>query len=233
MALTAQQLLERFAVYGRFYDKRIAGVEEQLRDRLEIAPPDWAVGDIIQREPDLLVVMMNPGASKPLNSLWNGADGHGFVPTQPDRTQYQIMQLFLAAQAQGLGWHHARVLNLSDLRTPKSQVFLEKLNRYASDDSHSLFSVSRAQECAALFACVTTPVLCAWGMSPQFAPMARRALAACSGHPLLGLSRDGLAYRHPLPQRYDMQLAWLGQVTAQISNVPASTSSPESQKNVA
>lgn len=233
MALSAQQLLERFAVYGRFYDRRIAGVDEQLRDRLEIAPPDWEVGDIVHREPDLLVVMMNPGASKPLDSLWNGADGHGFVPTQPDRTQYQIMQLLLAAQAQGLPWHHARVLNLSDLRTPKSQLFMEKLDRYAEDDSHSVFSPSRAAECAALFACATTPVLCAWGMSAHFAPLAARALAACNGHPLLGLSSDGLAYRHPLPQRYDMQLAWLERVAAQIPEIVSVAGSLKSQKNVA
>jgi hypothetical protein len=32
--LTAQDLLTRFAVYGRFYERKIAGVSEQLRDRL-------------------------------------------------------------------------------------------------------------------------------------------------------------------------------------------------------
>lgn len=219
MALTAAQLLEKFAIYGHFYEKCIAGVDEQLRDRLEIVPTDWDVRDAVTREPDLLVVMMNPGASKPLQSLWNASDGHRFVATQPDRTQYQIMQLMLAAQQRGQRWSHARVLNLSDLRTPKSQLFLEKLNRYSLDDSHSLFSVSRSDECRALFACRQTPVLCAWGLSPQFTSLALRALAAADGHPLLGLSNDGLAYRHPLPQRYDLQQAWLAQVAAQIPEV--------------
>ena len=216
MSLNAQQLLERFAVYGRFYEKSIGGVDEQLRDRLEIAPVQWDLQDIVEREPDLLVVMMNPGASKPLATLWQGRGDLDFVPTQPDRTQYQIMQLLLAAQGHGLDWHHARILNLSDLRTPKSNIFAEKLDRYVDDDSHSLFSLRRAKECRALFAHVETPVLCAWGLNPRFAELATRALSAARGHIVLGLTADGVAYRHPLPQRFDLQLDWLRQMDVQI-----------------
>lgn len=217
--LKAQDLLARFAVYGRFYEQKIAGVSEQLRDRLEIAPRDRALSDIIQGEPDLLVIMMNPGASRPLDALWDAGQNDGFVAAQPDRTQYQIMQLMLVAQAMGLPWASARILNLSDLRTPRSAVFLEKLNAYSADDSHSLFSRSRQAECRALFANKSTPVLCAWGLNPNFAPLAAAALAAAEGHPRLGLAADGLAYRHPLPQRHDLQLQWLEQVGAQLDNI--------------
>jgi len=219
MALNAQQLLERFAVYGRFYEKKIAGVDEHLRDRLEIAPVQWDLRDVVAHEPDLLVVMMNPGASKPLAALWQGQGCLDFVPTQPDRTQYQIMQLLLAAQRHGLNWQHARVLNLSDLRTPKSAIFIEKLDRYGLDDSHSLFSTSRTDECRSLFGCVTTPVLCAWGLNPQFANLAQRALVAAQGHALLGLTDNGLAYRHPLPQRFDLQLEWLRLLEIQLQKI--------------
>ena len=221
MRMTASQLLAIFAVYGRFYEKRIAGVPEQLRDRLEIAPIAWSIQTVVAREPDLLVVMMNPGASRPLDALWSESGESGFVATQPDRTQYQIMHLLLAAQKAGLTWQHARVLNLSDLRTPKSAVFLEKLNLYSEDDSHSVFSKVRSSERDALFGCRSTPVLCAWGMSPHFGPLATRALAAAAGHPLLGLSVDGLAYRHPLPQRYDLQLQWLDQIASQFPTAAA------------
>jgi hypothetical protein len=219
MTLNAQQLLERFAVYGRFYEKCIGGVDEKLRDRLEIAPVDWDLLDVVHREPDLLVVMMNPGASKPLAALWQGRADLDFVPTQPDRTQYQIMQLLLAARQQGLNWRHARILNLSDLRTPKSNIFAEKLDQYIDDDSHSLFSMPRMDECKALFACLETPVLCAWGLNSRFANFALRALAAARGHTLLGLTADGVAYRHPLPQRFDLQVEWLRQMYAQIQRI--------------
>ncbi len=214
--MTAQELLAHFAVYGRFYEKSIAGVPEQLRDRLEIAPRAWALSDVIVREPDLLVIMMNPGASRPLEALWDGSTAQGFVSAQPDRTQYQIMELLLAVQARGLRWQHARVLNLSDLRTPKSALFIEKLRHYAADGSHSLFSAARREECQALLQHQRTPVLCGWGLSAHFAPLAQQALAAVAGHPLLGLTADGVLYRHPLPQRFDLQQKWLADMVAQV-----------------
>jgi len=214
--MKAVALLQHFAVYGRFYEEDIAGVREQLRDRLEIAPRNYALADLVGAEPDLLVIMMNPGASRALEALWDPAGSQGFVAAQPDRTQYQIMQLLLAAQAMGLPWRHARVLNLSDLRTPKSAEFLEKLAAYGDNDAHSLFSATRQDECTALFRRRATPVLCAWGLSPRFADLAGRALRAAAGHPLLGLSADGLSYRHPLPQRHDLQVQWLAQLRDQI-----------------
>ena len=224
--ISADVLLAEFAVYGRFYECAIAGVPEQLRDRLEIAPRAWSLADCVQREPDLLVIMMNPGGSRPLAALWDGegsaelGDGRGsFVAAQPDRTQYQIMQLLLLAQAQGKNWRHARVVNLSDLRTPKSAVFIEKLAAYAQDDRHSMFSPGRKLECVNLFANAGTPVLCAWGLSAHFAPLARLALAAIAQHPILGLSADGVLYRHPLPQRFDLQRQWLADMQLQVGRL--------------
>ncbi len=269
--LNAQALLEHFAVYGRFYEKRIAGVPEQLRDRLEIAPRALGLEEIVTREPDLLVVMMNPGGSRPLGAcralgidsekepqqgqflpdlqthspamgqkigekwtaaallqpmlpksdrllgtLWDADTGQGFTAAVPDRTQYQIMRLLLAAQAKGLGWQHARILNLSDLRTPKSAEFVEKLQRYADHPEHSLFCDARHAECTALFANPSTPALLGWGLNPVFGAWADRALRAAQGHVRLGISADGRLFRHPLPQRQDMQLAWLADVVAQL-----------------
>ena len=218
---SALVLLAQFAVYGRFYERTVAGVVESLRDRLEIVPREMSLAEAVTREPDLLVVMMNPGASKPLDALWDEAGHHGFVATQPDRTQYQIMRLLRASQGLGMGWQHARILNLSDLRTPKSELFIEKLKVYAADDSHSLFSAARAQDCARLFANAKTPVLLGWGLNSEFSVLAQLALKAVRGHPLLGLSDDGLRYRHPLPQRHDLQLQWLAQLTQQLGSIEA------------
>ena len=221
--LGAAELLNRFAVYGRFYGRTIAGVPEQLRDRLEIAPHDIPLRDVVRRDPDLLVVMMNPGGSRPLNSLWVPDDAEGFAAAQPDRTQYQIMRLLLRAQAIGLNWQHARVLNLSDLRTPKSAVFVQKLHDYAEDDSHSVFSQARLAERQFLFCKPTIPILLGWGLNAAFVDLATKALAAAQGHPLLGLSDDGVRYRHPLPQRHDFQVMWLDQMAVQIRALSAST----------
>ena len=79
--------------------------------------------------PDSLVIMMNPGGSEPMkksvenlytykninllaDSLKSGDD---IVKTKPDRTQYQIMRIMEWQQ-----WSHVRVINLSDIRNPKS-----------------------------------------------------------------------------------------------------------------
>jgi hypothetical protein len=217
---TAAQLLTEWAVYGHYYSARIGpgpdAPMEDLRDRLEIAPHDWSLEEVDAREPDLLVIMMNPGASKPLQALWDGDNPAGLVPAQPDRTQYQIMRLLLAAQSAGLPWRHARVFNLSDLRTPKSAEMLAKLDLYGLHDRHSLFSFARQAECARWFAFHATPVLFGWGLNPGLSGLAARALLAAACHPRLGLSKDGLRFRHPLPQTQILQQQWLLAMADQI-----------------
>lgn len=220
LRLSAADLLDEFAVYGHYYQARIGpgplAPLEALRSRLEIVPRGWAPVDVDAREPDLLVIMMNPGASKPLEALWHDGAPADLVAAQPDRTQYQIMRMLRAAQALGRPWRHARVFNLSDLRTPKSAEMLAKLDLYGIHDSHSLFSDSRCLERQRWFASLATPVLCAWGMHSGLSGLAARAVRAAAGHPLLGLSEDGLRYRHPLPQTQSLQHQWLRAMADQI-----------------
>lgn len=58
--------------------------------------------------PDLMIVMMNPGSSRPLKE-------ENYLNTEseaiPDRTQDQIMRLM-----NNCSFNYARILNLSDLR---------------------------------------------------------------------------------------------------------------------
>ncbi len=216
MGWGATQLLQQFAVYGRYYEKIISGVPERLRDRLEIAPRRWSLSQVLEHAPDLLVVMMNPGASRPLHALWDAASHDGFTEALPDRTQYQIMRLMLVARYAGKNWQHARVLNLSDLRTPQSAELHRKLALYKEDESHSVFSSARQMECAKHFADVRIPVLCAWGLNHQLVPWAQKVIRAVQGHTLYGLSQDGVLFKHPLPQRHDLQQHWLAQIMQQM-----------------
>lgn len=209
----ASELLTRFQVWGRFYEAPIAGTPERLRSHLELFPVDWSPAKAIESPADLVVVMMNPGSSQALPSM----DNHqGFVPTRPDNTQYQILRLMLRAQAKGKVWRHARVLNLSDLRTPKSAELFVKLAEYAADSSHSMFSAARQAELVRALGPEKTPVLHAWGLNPALQPWAEKAQTALAGHPALGIAVGPTAFRHPLPQRADLQKAWLDQVSAQI-----------------
>ena len=95
--------------------------------------------------------MMNPGSSRPLVEVNNRIHARAIyelpislVPTKPDTTQYQVMRLMHFRE-----WRHVRVLNLSDLRSPKSTEFIklfQRLEAASNFDSHSVFSDARTAE---------------------------------------------------------------------------------------
>jgi hypothetical protein len=214
MSRTAAELLERFAVFGRYYEATLDERAYALRSHLEVIErgPDCATR--IEGAADLVAVMMNPGASRPLADL----DANGWAPAVPDRTQYQLMRLALHAQQTGRPIRHIRVINLSDLRTPKSAALFETL-AVLKDDRHSMFSERRRAELAAALGPSHVPVLRGWGMAKALAPLAREAVLATSTRRVLGLTDDGTFYRHPLPQRADLQAAWLAAMSRQVETM--------------
>jgi hypothetical protein len=211
--LSAASLLERFEVFGRFYEAELDGRRYALRSHLEIVERGAGKAAPFDGDADLVAVMMNPGASRPVG---NTKDDKGdWCETVPDRTQYQLMRLALEAQARGWPLRHIRVINLSDLRTPKSADLFAALANLR-DPSHSLFCPARSAELAAALG-QSSPVLRAWGMGAALLPWARRAVEATARRPVLGLTDDGLRYRHPLPQTMPMQQLWLARMTEQLS----------------
>jgi hypothetical protein len=211
--LSADGLRAHFAVYGRFQSVDIGGQRLDLRSHLEIFERSLGWPQAADARADLVAVMMNPGGSRPLDTL----DPAGWAPTLPDRTQYQLMKLALLAQAAGHAIRHVRVINLSDLRTPKSAELFAALATLG-DDRHSMFSVHRQAELQkALGDDRPSPVVRAWGLAKQLEPLARRAIAATSHCRVLGLTDNGVAYRHPLPQRADFQLRWLEDMSRQMA----------------
>lgn len=213
MNLSAEALRKRFAVYGRFYDANFAGHRLGLRSHLEIFEHSAIWPQTAGTRADLVAVMMNPGGSRPLDE----PDRDGWAPTLPDRTQYQLMKLALLAQAAGHPIRHIRVINLSDLRTPKSAELFATLAMLA-DDRHSIFSAYRDRELQqALGWERPSPLLRAWGLARQLEPLAARAVAGTGHCRVLGLTDNGLTYRHPLPQRADFQQRWLADMARQIA----------------
>lgn len=208
----ADALRERFEVHGCYYEAAFDGRGFELRSHLEIFERglDWP--QVKEARADLVAVMMNPGGSRPLRDV----DGDGWAPALPDRTQYQLMKLALLAKERGQPIRHIRVINLSDLRTPKSAELFAALATL-SDDRHSIFSDSRTTELRqALGGQRRSPLLRAWGLSRQLASLAEKAIAATCQCRVLGLTNDNLAYRHPLPQRADYQQRWLADMARQI-----------------
>ncbi len=216
MTLGAEALRRRFAVQGRFQERTLDGCAWPMRSHLEIFDPLLPWPGVADAAADLVAVMMNPGGSRPLAP----ADAAGWAPTLPDRTQYQLMKLALHAQFLGLPIRHIRVINLSDLRFAKSAALFAALGQLR-DDRHSIFSPRRADELARALGQGPgrPPVLRAWGMATQLQPLVRQALPALASSTELGLTDDGWRYRHPLPQRADLQQQWLTAMAVQLEGL--------------
>lgn len=214
MSESASELLRRFCVHGRYYRARLGEREFDLRSHLELFEAEVGWPRAANVAPDLVAIMMNPGGSRPLEGL----DDQGWGRALPDRTQYQLMKLALRAQARDVSIRHIRVINLSDLRTAKSADLFATLPDLP-DDRHSILSARRRAELQAALGGADVPVLRAWGLSPALTELATRATELTHDRRVLGLTDNGIHYRHPLPQRTDLQQRWLGALESQVEHL--------------
>ena len=193
----------KFEVKGLFYESR----GYKLRKYLNIK----RVG-VVLNQPDLMVVMMNPGSSYPLDGIDNNSK-----PSEaaPDSTQQQIMKVMEAAL-----FNYARILNLSDLRTSDSnELYCFLKSEESSTVEHSIFSPNRKFELAELFV-HGVPVIFGWGVNRALIPLAKKAVEALSiSHPL-GILKPNTrySYYHPLPRIYAKQLEWVRDVVSQAKD---------------
>ncbi|MEH6543866.1 MAG: hypothetical protein V7721_07985 [Porticoccaceae bacterium] len=163
----------------------------------------------VQGIPDLMVVMMNPGSSYPLDGIDNNSISS---EAEPDTTQQQIMKVM-----DEVSFDYPRILNLSDLRTPDSNQLYKFVK---SDESklvdHSIFSTNRKTELNQLFI-QYIPVIFGWGVNAALTLLAKLAIESlCINNPL-GMLKPGTqySYYHPLPRIYEKQLEWVQYVINQ------------------
>jgi hypothetical protein len=226
-ALRAADCKKHFAVHGLFYDVPIGGAVRSCRSVLELIAHDLVpAGDpspVLDRRPDLLVVMMNPGSSRSVDATFTPPQVETaekirqvrqLVPTVPDTTQYQVMKVMLAR-----GWRHARVLNLSDLRETKSHNQfrdLQSLSELPDGDVHSIFSPVRRQELLGHIGPAegSPPVILGWGRHKALDPLAEQCLEALSGRVAVGVQapEGPLAYAHPSPMMQKAKDAWIERI---------------------
>lgn len=193
---------EEFEVTGLFY--QLGG--RKLRKYLDIKRAGIAHG-----APELMVVMMNPGSSYPLDGI-----DHNDQPSkaQPDNTQDQIMKVMKNASL-----NFARVLNLSDLRTPDSNELYTFLASPESEEiDHSIFSSSRKKELESLFE-NGVPVIYGWGVNSALIPLAKKAIGSLAIENPLGILKPNTkySYYHPLQRVYQKKVEWVLHVTSQIT----------------
>lgn len=232
----ASTLKTLYDVFGHFYSVDLkSGVRIECRSVLEIVAKQSkpsSVDMLLDRAPDAIFVMMNPGSSKPLVEVNSFVSERkidqlaiSLVPTKPDTTQYQVMRVMHYC-----GWDHVRVLNISDLRDPSSGRFVERFCNIENETgftAHSLFCDRRSAELARkLNIRPNTPIICAWGVSPNLDPLIDRCLNKLAGAPgLTGLLKPNTLnkYFHPLPTLQTDKLKWVSSIVTHIGNSSHST----------
>jgi hypothetical protein len=224
--IPAEELKRKFDVFGHFYSVDVAPKKVvECRSVLEIVETDHApkkTDDLSHRKPDAVFIMMNPGSSRPLTEVNNRIHAKAIhelpislVPTKPDTTQYQVMRLMHYCE-----WRHVRVLNLSDLRCPKSGVFFKQFKELEADlsfDAHSIFSDRRNDELASKLI-KGIPVIRAWGVSPHLDPLIDRCIAKLTkAKAVRGLMKEGTTnkFLHPLPSLQSQQVEWVNRMVEQ------------------
>ena len=228
-SIYAGDLKGEFRCMGHFYQLSINGDLYPCRSSLEILRNDAAFGkQMVDESPDALVVMMNPGSSRPddnnyLPTVYSADRLHElqkykeYVPARPDNSQYQIMRLMLDQ-----AWKHVRILNLSDLRSGNSAEFKNMFMSAANHDSgnpHSLFSIHRRQELFGLTVMERPTVILAWGRVTFLAELATEALAVfqhqrrCVGQKVAGAR---LSYFHANQRTPARLRSWLKEINHQL-----------------
>ena len=164
----AGELKKHFDVTGHFYDLKLSDSVFKCRSLLEIKRK----GIIFKNDtPDIVVIMMNPGSSKPLDKnyipktftvkTYANIKSKEIVPTRPDNAQYQLMRLMIFND-----WNFVRVLNLSDLRNGNSGDFkTDFLNakNFDKSDPHCITHKIRRKELLDSMRSKTNKIIAAWG----------------------------------------------------------------------
>jgi len=243
----AAELKKTFRCYGHFYRLNVEGADPLLcRSLLEITSlPREAVGagagtddlfnrsggnhtseGVVQSLPDAVVIMMNPGSSRPLEDgdtkdLLTMPLSDDFkkplVLTQPDNTQYQLMRIMVSK-----GWKHIRILNISDIRDPKSPSFIARtqaLDGIEGGGAHSLFSKGRKQERERVLRRKDgAPLILGWGQDAGLLPLATQCLSCIEGERVVTIPSENnpILTAHPSPMMQAKKEEWIGNILAAL-----------------
>jgi len=199
---------DEFIIKGLFYE--LAGYK--CRKYLDIRRKGTVIASDSINIPDLMIVMMNPGSSYPIDEIDNNTIESEAIP---DKTQDQIMRIMNDSN-----FNYARVLNLSDLRTPKSEVLYKFLkSKQSSLITHSIFDSKRKDELDKLFV-KNVPVIFGWGVNKSLTYLAKQAIESINCDNPIGLKKhdSDVAYYHPLPRVYNDQIKWVNTISLMLNS---------------
>lgn len=198
----AEMLRKPFKITGLFYKQ----CSNTYRKYLDIKRNS----DSEMTNPELMVVMMNPGSSEPKNGVYNNIKPS---EVEVDPTIVQILRVM-----RGAALSYVRIINLSDRKMPKSADFYKFLKSPNSNDfPHSIFDPRRKEELAELFI-DDVPVIYAWGVDTRLKVLSELAIKAINQEHPIGKKKKGTtsSYYHALPRNQNDKKEWVNTVTGML-----------------
>lgn len=220
----AETLKEKFDVFAHFYNLCIRKKNFQCRSLLEIVSKEMP--HKTKGLPDNVVIMMNPGSSRPLDKeyspelysadeIFSSKGKKEIISTRPDNAQYQIMRLMLLND-----WKYVKVLNLSDLRNGNSGEFSKEFERAAAVDPSNPHCITHSRRRRELNEALEIksghPIIAAWGSVGILKTSANDMIKLIPD--LTGLKLVKPWYKYPSPYKKDQKLNWLTDMDALVKN---------------
>lgn len=153
-----------------------------------------------------MIVMMNPDSSHPIGEFMENV----LIPTKTDPTQMQIIEIMIRKNID-----FVRVINLSDLREPKSCIFYSKINHSRRDCTHSIFDESRKHDLQEIFV-EDVPVIFAWGVNSSLDRLTQLAVDTLKINNPLGMLKNKNKYYHARPRTVKKQKEWINYILDQM-----------------
>ncbi len=229
----AQELKSCFKVKAHYYQLRIKSHRYLCRSVLEICHQKSGHQNRADKRLDALVVMMNPGSSKPLyqdseiailsrHRLFTMADQRELVDVQPDPAQYQLMRLMLQQE-----WSRIRLVNLSDLCQGNSQQFAHLHQAITELDPSHPESIVHPKRRAELRGHLERAprVIAAWGKQAVLREQALAMLDEMDAP--IGIDTVEPWFRFASPYRKDQKLEWLDMMRDRLGSKNNNNQPPE------
>ena len=216
----AKELKEKYKVFGHFYDLTISDTISNCRNILEIRR-----NETVEEIPDIIVIMMNPGSSTPLDKKYKPKNytfenflkkkKFELIPTKPDNAQYQIMRLMELND-----WNFVRVLNLSDLRNGNSSNFKKEFKKAIDVDAtspHCITHPKRKQELKYALISKTNKIIAAWGEIKELENSAKEILSL--DFEIIGVPRENpIFFQYASPYYKEPKIKWLVEIQKLLSD---------------
>ncbi len=214
--IPAAELKKKYHVKGRFYILTEKNLKIKCRSLLTIEDTT-ASG-----KKKLLVVMLNPGSSRPLTKTYkealvstsriNELEKIPLIDSKPDITQYQIMRVM-----HKLIFSNANIINLYDVREPKSRILFDNAKKEKIQDEASIFSDTRKAELKKYFTSDTTVIL-AWGNIKSIFETEKKAIKKIEhlADKIYSVRSSDNIICHPSPQNHNFKIRWLDSMIGQL-----------------